>query len=161
MTSNPSEGGFQDPLENYDPPEYSDALEKALAEEPVSSIRSWPVSTVGPGVTAGEAVRVMSEGDAACLLVVEDGELVGTFSVRDVLNSVSEDFESSREKPLREVMTKSPTFVYDSDASGAALSVMAVTGFRHVPVLDSDETVRGIINPQRVTDFLLKHIGGV
>ncbi len=153
------EGGFQDPLENYDPPEYSDALEKALAEEPVSSIRSWPVSTVAPDTKAGDAVRMMSQEDVACLLVVEDEKLIGTFSVRDVLNSVAEDFESSKDKPLSEVMTSSPTYVYDSDASGASLSVMAVTGFRHVPVLDLDGKVRGIINPQRVTDFLLKSMG--
>ena len=161
MAADDQNNDFQDPLENYDPPVYSDRLEQALAEEPVSAIRSWPVTTVPPDTIAGEAVKLMSEKDIACLLVVEDEKLIGTFSVRDVLNNVAEDFESSKNLPLSDVMTKSPTFAYDSDASGAALSVMAVTGFRHVPVLDSDDKVLGIISPPRVTNFLLKHIDEV
>jgi CBS domain-containing protein len=54
-------------------------------------------------------------------------------------------------------MTKDPVFVYDTDSSGAALCVMAVAGHRHVPVLDREHRIIGIVTPQRITSFLLSH----
>jgi CBS domain-containing protein len=50
-------------------------------------------------------------------------------------------------------------FAYETDSAGAALSVMAVSGFRHVPVLDVDDKIVGIVSPPRVTAFLQQHFG--
>ena len=51
-------------------------------------------------------------------------------------------------------MTTNPVYVYESDPSAAALSVMAVSGYRHVPILDLHDRIAGIASPQRVTAFL-------
>jgi hypothetical protein len=37
---------------------------------------------------------------------------------------------------------------------------MAVSGFRHVPVLDTDDKIVGIVSPPRVTAFLKAHFEG-
>ena len=47
-----------------------------------------------------------------------------------------------------------PTWSY---SSAAVLSVMAATGCRHVPVVDLDEKLVGIVGPLRVTTFLQDH----
>ena len=39
------------------------------------------------------------------------------------------------------------------------LSVMAVSGYRHVPVLNLEKQLVGIISPQRVCRFLREHSG--
>ena len=41
----------------------------------------------------------------------------------------------------------------------APLCVMAVHGYRHVPILSYDEKIVGIVSPQRVTNFLQQHFG--
>jgi hypothetical protein len=50
-----------------------------------------------------------------------------------------------------------PTLLFIADSSAAVLSVMAVSGYRHVPVLDLDGSIKGIASPQRATEFLQKY----
>ena len=147
---------FIDPLENYDPKQYEDSLERALAEETVSRIQHRPHGSVGPDLCAMDAVKQLAQQHVACLLVEEDGDLIGVFTDREVLNATADDIDLNK-KTVRELMTKNPVFVYTSDPAAAALSVMAVNGFRHAPILDVDEKVVGIVSPQRITAFLSKH----
>lgn len=150
---------FQDPLENYEPREYADPLEEALAEETVDMIRHEPLATISPDTTVEEAVKRLAGLHVACLLVKQDGKLVGVFSDRDVLNNVALELDDVRAQPVSELMTKDPVYVYETDSAAAALSVMAVSGYRHVPVCDVEQNLVGIVSPQRVTAFLQEHVG--
>jgi CBS domain-containing protein len=154
----PMPDDFQDPLENYDPAVYRDALEEALAEQTVCAIRSQPYVSVHPDTPTLTAVEKLANLHVACLLVEEDGQLVGVFTDRDVLDKVALEVEEVHSRPLREAMTANPVFVYESDSAAAALSVMAVSGFRHVPVVDLDKKAVGIVSPHRVTVFLNEHL---
>ena len=153
----PDPDDFQDPLENYDPKTYDDPLEQALAEETVGAIRHEPFVTISPDTLVHEAVEKLAGLHVACLLVAEDNKLVGIFSDRDVLDKVTLEFDTVKDQPVREVMTDKPIYVHEEDSAAAALSVMAVSGYRHVPVLATGGDLVGIISPQRVTGFLQKH----
>jgi CBS domain-containing protein len=109
-------------------------------------------------VTIAEAVKRLGTMGIGCLLVVDGQHLVGVFTERDVLNRVSEQYERIKHQPISHVMTRSPDFAYESDPSGAALTVMAANGYRHVPVVDSEERLVGIVSPQRVAEFIMNHI---
>ncbi len=154
--NNPAGPGaeFQDPLENYDPKQYNDPLERALAEDSVLTIQATPYASVSPDTPIAEAVRQLAELQVACLLVEEDGKLQGVFTDRDVLYNVALEYDQVKDRPVRDVMTANPIYVRESDSAAAALCVMAVNGFRHVPVLSLDEQILGIVSPQRVTNFL-------
>lgn len=149
---------FRDPLENYDPPVYSDSLERALAEEHVTAIEARPFSTIAANCSVHEALQKLEGDEIACLLVAEDGKLVGVFSDRDVLDQVALEYDEVKQKPVRDVMTPNPVSVDQNDSAAAALSVMAVSGYRHVPVVDSKDKILGIISPKRVAQFLNKHL---
>ncbi len=154
MSEQPDPLKFQDPLENYDPKSYSDRLEQALADETVAAIQSTPYVTISPETPIDEAIKRLAEMHVACLLVATDGKLVGVFSHRDALDKVALNYEERKNSAVSEVMTRDPVFVYETDSAGAVLSVMAVSGYRHVPVLAADGTIVGIASPQRVTEFL-------
>ncbi|MFC1757338.1 cyclic nucleotide-binding/CBS domain-containing protein [Planctomycetota bacterium] len=147
---------FDDPLQNYDPKKYRDSLEKALAEETVARIQHRPHSSISPDAKVAEAIEQLAAQHVACLLVEENGDLVGVFTDRETLNAMARDIDL-REATVRDVMSKNPVFVYTTDPAAAALCVMAVGGFRHVPIIDVDEKIAGVVSPQRVTAFLSKH----
>ena len=149
---------FEDPLENYDPPQYRNTLEKSLTEETVAAIQSRPYTSISPDTTVEQAVGLLAFRGVACALVEEEGKLVGVFSDRDILNKVSLEYEAMKLRPVRDVMTTNPTYVHENDSSAAALCVMAVMGHRHVPVLDRDHKILGIVTPHRITSFLLSRI---
>ena len=148
---------FQDPLENYDPHEYADPLESVLNAEPVSILHSTPYASVPPDTSVREALARLAGLHIACLLIEQDGKLVGVFSARDVLNKVALEHDEVKDLPVSEVMTTDPVFVYDTDSTAATLCVMAVSGYRHVPVVNLSGDLVGIVSPQRVTEFLQDH----
>ena len=154
--STPSSAGeeFQDPLENYDPKSYSDPIERALAEETVATIQHEPFSVITPDTTVAEAVQELARQHVACLLVADEGRLLGVFSDRDVLDRVALEYNAVKDQPVRDLMTDSPVYVYETDPAASALAVMAATGYRHVPIVDLHDQLVGIASPQRVTAFL-------
>jgi CBS domain-containing protein len=148
-------GEFQDPLKNYAEPEYADELERTLAEAEIGSMRIQPVMTVLPDTTVFQAISKMAEHDIGSIVIVDDqGRLLGIFSERDVMQRVADRFEQIKDQPISEVMTPAPVAAYSADSPGKAMNLMAVGGFRHVPVLDADDKVIGILGPRRVSEFV-------
>lgn len=58
---------FQDPLEDYEPQEYSDPVERALGEERVASMNITPYASVSPDTPIRDAIRQMADMHHACL----------------------------------------------------------------------------------------------
>ncbi len=145
---------FQDPLSDYEPRLYADELEKLLAEQTVGDMQIRPYAEVGSDATVLNALQALAGLKIASLLVVDKGRLAGLFTERDALERVAPRFAEVKDLPVREVMTTHPIVLYETDPAGAALSAIAVAGFRHVPVLDVHERVVGILSPRRVFAFL-------
>ena len=150
-------GDFEDPLSNYDPPVFADPLEESLTDA-LTELDTTPVEMVASSTTVGEAITRMSDRNIASVLIVDDGKLKGIFSERDVLYGVSDRFEQIKNDPVTTVMTANPQVAYESDTPAKALNLMVTGGFRHVPILDADDNVIGIIGPRRVTRYLQKHL---
>ncbi|MEZ5941617.1 MAG: CBS domain-containing protein [Planctomycetaceae bacterium] len=150
---------FQDPLEDYSPPTFDDPIEKKLHEDRAAAIQSAPFTAVPANMLVADVLKQMIGEDIACVLVEEDGKLVGVFSDRDVLNKVALDFESASTRPVRDLMTPEPVFVRDTDPAAAMLTVVAVSGHRHVPILDGNDKILGIASPRRIADYLTACFG--
>ncbi|MEZ6063176.1 MAG: CBS domain-containing protein [Planctomycetaceae bacterium] len=162
MSTSPdaNSGRFEDPLENYDPPVFSDPIEKALHEQPVESLQTQPHTCVFADTSVRETMKVMVGRQIACVLVQEDGKLVGVFGDRDVLDKVALEYDDVIDGPVRDVMSTNPVFVHVDDSAAKALAVMAVSGFRHVPVVSPTGEPVGVVSPQRMARFLLTQLPG-
>jgi len=158
-TSSATDEEFQDPLENYDPPQYDDAFQQALLEKSVAQMHIQPFTSVTAETTVSAAMEKLVGDQIACLLVEDSGKLVGVFSDRDVLDKVALEYDDVKDKPVSEVMATDPVYVYETDSAAAALNVMAVSGYRHVPVVNLDETIVGILSPNRMTQFMRESTG--
>jgi CBS domain-containing protein len=113
-----------------------------------------PVSVV-PDASVAESVKLMRRRSVGCLLVVENDELVGIFTERDLLRRVlAKDATASFDDEISTVMTADPVVARADEALKVLLSRMYQGGFRHVPVLDSEDAVLGTISIKRVVSFL-------
>ncbi len=131
-------------------------LESVLAEKTVECITSRPYTSVSPDTCLKMALETLVELDVGCLMIEESGRLVGVFSEWDVLHRVAGNFSDAELESVSvsEVMSRDPTYVYESDSVAAVLTVLALCGCRHVPVLAADDTVAGIVSPKRLAAFL-------
>ena len=152
---------FRDPLSNYEPQEYSDDFERSLCEDMIPRVmETKPFFSVAADTSIEQVMKSMSEKSIACAIVLEGDRMVGIFSERDVLNKVAEQFEQIKSMPVRIVMTHELLSVYETDSPAKALNMMAIGGFRHVPILDLDEKVAGIVGPRRVIRYIQTRIVG-
>jgi len=150
-----SAGEFQDPLKNYEVPEYADELERDLVEAQIDAMDVRPVTTLPLDTTIEQAMRKMADLEIGCTVIVDDdGRLAGIFTARDVLDKVAVRFDQIKDSAVSTVMTDSPMAAYTADSPGKAMNLMAIGGFRHVPILDVDDKVIGILGPRRISQFL-------
>jgi len=151
----PEPGEFEDPLSNYDPPQFEDDFERSLCSDAARRIEHRPFTAVLEGETIRATLAMMAENDLACVVVVNDaGEPIGIFSERDVLNRVAGHLGEVAADPVKSVMTPGPTVVYASDPPAKVLNVMVNGGFRHVPVVDADGKLLGVIGARRMIRYL-------
>ena len=103
-----------------------------------------------------EAVRQMQGDDVDCLLVTENGVLVGIFTDRDAILKVAG--RPSAGRTVREVMTPDPVILRSGDPVAVAIHKMAVGGFRHVPFVKGGMPV-GVVSARDVFRHLIADLG--
>ncbi len=101
--------------------------------------------SVTPSMTVYEALSLMSEKNVGAVLVMENDELVGIFSERDYARKVVLKGKSSREMPVREIMTAKVVYIRPEQTAEEAMAVMTNRHIRHLPVIENDQLL-GLIS---------------
>lgn len=132
------------------------AIEARLFGEPIKNLnlRAGRIS-VPPGTTIGEAARIMKEHRIGCVLVEEEGRLLGIFTERDILTKLVGTGYDPAKVHVDGVMTKNPETLTPEDPIAFAVQRMSVGGFRHLPLIDAT-TGRpvGILSVKDIVDYL-------
>ncbi len=103
---------------------------------------------VAPEDTLGEVAERMTLQNVGAVAVKDSGRLIGILTERDLLKAMAARVHSS-EARVRQWMTPDPvTAAADTDVDRAA-RVMIEHGFRHLPVLDDNGHVIGIVSLRR------------
>jgi CBS domain-containing protein len=104
--------------------------------------------------TVLEAARFMMEHSIGALPVLRNGELVGIFSERDIMNRVVAVGRMPGTTQVSEVMTANPKAVSVSETIENCLFLMREFGFRHLPITDGKQ-LKGLVSSR---DILLRYV---
>jgi CBS domain-containing protein len=108
--------------------------------------RKPEIYSIDPDATVFEALGQMEEKNIGALLVMKDGrELVGIFSERDYARRMILQGRTSRETPVREVMTSNVFVITPDTTSGECMMHMTDRHIRHLPVVEGGRVV-GVIS---------------
>ena len=98
----------------------------------------------GPDTTLLEAAAAMESSDLGSLAVVEGTNLLGLVTERDIRRAVAKG--TDLETAVSTVMSDDPdTFDPDLDVWDAATWI-AESGYRHLPVVDDDGSLLGVVS---------------
>ena len=107
--------------------------------------------------TVLEAARLMMEHSFGALPVMRNGELVGIFSERDIMNRVVAVGRTPGTTRVAEVMTANPRSVSPDETVENCLFLMREFGFRHLPICDGKQ-LKGLVSSR---DILMRYVAQV
>jgi len=108
--------------------------------------KSRPLVTVSPDDPVFHALQVMSDANVGAVLVLDGEQLVGIFSERDYARKVILFGKASKDTPVREIMSDKVLYVSLDRTVDECMAIMTEKHFRHLPVLDDDGRVVGIVS---------------
>ncbi|HWZ82078.1 MAG TPA: CBS domain-containing protein [Terriglobales bacterium] len=101
--------------------------------------------------TAEQAIRTMLDHRVGAVAVVdENSRVAGIFSERDVLRRVALSGREPGQIPVREVMTTPVEMATLDTTPGQALATMVERHYRHLPIVDDDGRLLGVLSIRNV-----------
>ena len=117
-------------------------------------VKDRKVYSIEADRTVLEGARFMMEHNIGALPVLRNGELVGIFSERDIMNRVVAIGRMPGTTRISEVMTSNPKTVGVDESVEECLFLMREFGFRHVLITEAKE-LKGLVS---LRDLLLRYV---
>jgi CBS domain-containing protein len=103
------------------------------------------VHSVSPETTVFDALKQMAERNIGALVVLEGSRVAGLVTERDYARKVVLMSKSSKETPVREIMTSQVMYVSPERSSEECMALMTEGRFRHLPVMEGGRLV-GVVS---------------
>ncbi len=128
------------------------------------------VWSINPDASVFEAIELMATKSIGALIVIEEAGPVGIVSERDYARKVILKGRSSRQTPVREIMTTRVVYAKIDQTVEECMALMTEKRIRHLPVMDNNDLtgvisigdlVKSIIDEQQfIIEQLEQYISG-
>ncbi len=122
-----------------------------LATSQVAQFMARNPLTIPPETPASEAARRMRDARVSCLCVLEEGQLTGIVTIRDLSARILAE-AAPPDTPVSAIMTRDPRTLPPEALGSDVLHMMLERRIGHVPILASDGLV-GIVTQTDLTRF--------
>ncbi|WP_207102213.1 CBS domain-containing protein [Paracoccus shandongensis] len=110
-------------------------------------IEAQTIVTIRPDATLGDAVKMLAEQRIGAVVVSDDGKKPqGILSERDIVRQLGTHGPGVLSTPLSEVMTRDVQTCTMGDDALVILERMTQGRFRHLPVVDPDGNMVGVVS---------------
>ena len=132
----------------------------------LASKREQAVQTIAPSASVYDAVKLMAEKGIGALLVVEGAKVAGIITERDYARKIVLMGRSSKETPVRDIMTSPVSQVRLDQNNEECMALMTDKRLRHLPVMEGGnliglisigDLVKDIITEQKFIIDQLEH----
>ncbi|KAK0712681.1 hypothetical protein B0T26DRAFT_856892 [Lasiosphaeria miniovina] len=113
----------------------------------VLALKPSPALQIKPATTVAEAAQLMAAKREDCVLVTDDDDrIAGIFTAKDLAFRVVGAGLKANSVTIAEIMTKNPLCARTDTSATDALDLMVRKGFRHLPVMDENQDISGILD---------------
>jgi CBS domain-containing protein len=112
----------------------------------VKDLMTTDVRTCTPDTTVAEAAQLMWDADCGFLPIVDDGELLGVATDRDMYIALATRNERASQLRVGAVATTAPATCMADDDVQAALVTMRELRVRRLPVVGFGNALRGVLS---------------
>lgn len=102
------------------------------------------VITMSPDASAYEAVKISNKNKIGCLVVVDNNQIVGILTERDLLERILEKCRNPKETKISEIMTRHVVMGKPDMELSEATRLMFENKVKKLPIIDGNRLV-GIV----------------
>lgn len=126
-----------------------------VTEEKVARLATSPVIAVASSVPLRVVLELMRDQRIGAVTISDRGKTVGIFTERDAMRCLADGV--SLEVPIESVASPHPLTVRKTDSVAEALARMSRHGYRHLPLVDEDDQVVGMLDAINIIQWLVEH----
>lgn len=122
-------------------------------DQPVREVMSRPAITISSEESIDTAAHRIALHRIGCLPVLRQGQLIGIVTASDLLRAnlrANRDDARPGAFSAQNVMTRLPVTAFPEDYLVNAIAKMQMAGVRHLPVVDEEGTLLGILSDRDV-----------
>ncbi|MBI5354860.1 MAG: CBS domain-containing protein [Candidatus Aenigmarchaeota archaeon] len=116
----------------------------------VEDVMRKQVITAKPSISVSEAAKIMNEFNIGCLVIVDNGKLIGIITDSDMKSVVARGLDAKSTK-VSEVMTKRVLTIEHHKPVDYAIEIMAARSIKRLPVTKEGKLV-GLVS---VSDIIV------
>jgi len=132
------------------------SLRASLWQDDLSQIQFKSVVSVSSDAPVRQAIAVMRDAGVGYVLIVDQEQLRGIFTERDLVKRVLAK-RADLDAPISQHMTANPVSVRRSESIGGAIRTMHRGHYRHLPVVDDAGRPIGILSVKHIVHYLVEH----
>jgi CBS domain-containing protein len=127
--------------------------------EGILAAKGRSVATTSAETKVAEATRRMREERIGALVVTAaEGDIAGIVTDRTILWAIADQGVAVLEQPVGSIMTREVATCTAEDRVSSIMALMTERRFRHVPVLDAEGRLAGIVSIGDVVKHRLDEI---
>lgn len=108
--------------------------------------KGYEIQSISPDATVFDALKLIAEKNIGSLLILDEaGQVQGIFTERDYARKITLKGKSSKNTPVREIMTIKVFYVEADKTIDECMALMTKHRFRHLPVLKGG-TLIGVVS---------------
>lgn len=132
-------------------------LRASLWKDDLTHLKLKPALAVSSMTPLEMAIETMQEAASGCLLIVDDEQLQGIFTERDLVKRVLTK-QVNLGEPIGRYMSPHPTTVRLEDTIGWAIRTMHRGHYRHLPVVDKAGRAVKLLSVKNIIHYLVEHV---
>lgn len=110
-----------------------------------SKARGAGIISVSPDANVGDAARLLASHKIGAVLVMSGEKLAGILSERDIVRGLADAVDVCITAKVRDLMTADVFVCHEDDTVERLMEIMTAKRIRHLPVVDANGDVAGIV----------------
>ncbi|NJE62535.1 CBS domain-containing protein [Thermococcus sp. 21S7] len=129
-----------------------------ISKVPVRIVMDRDFLTLHPEDSISKLVENLRDEESSAVVVDEEGRLMGFITMKDLLHffepprrysivgiGLLKKYSISHASRIRDIMVRKPITIHVEDDLGRAIKIMIETGKHHLPVIDENGHVHGVL----------------
>lgn len=129
-----------------------------ISKVPVRLVMDREFLTLHPEDPLSKLVQSLRDEESSAVIVDNDGKLLGFVTMKDILRffeppkrysivgvGLLKKYSINRASRVGDIMVRKPITIHVDDNLGRAIGIMLETGKHHLPVVDDENRVHGVL----------------